>query len=114
MAIVGVTGATGAHRECIVVALGITPADALECYRALSWTVTGFVMMEQSLERSAHHRRAGPTRWVLEVDGDVPSTFDTEELFRTTLALALDGLDRRASRSLELAVTRMASSIHGS
>jgi AcrR family transcriptional regulator len=91
-------GAVARHGVELVVACGVGPDHALECYRALSWTVTGFVMMEQSLERSAHHRRTGPTRWVLEVDGDAPSTFDSEELFRTTLALALDGLERRGSR----------------
>jgi hypothetical protein len=29
-------------------------------------------------------------------DGSAPSAFDTDELFRTTLGLALDGLERRA------------------
>ncbi len=81
--------------------LGIDADDALECYRSLSWTVTGFVILEQNLESSVHHRRAGGTRWVLAVDDDDASTdraFDTDELFRTTLTMALDGLDRRRAR----------------
>jgi hypothetical protein len=62
----------------------------------LSWTVTGFVILEQTLDQSVHHRRVGPSRWVLELDdADAPSTFDTDELFRTTLGLALDGLEQR-------------------
>ena len=81
----------------MVEALGIAPADALECYRSLSWTVTGFVIVEQTLTQSAHHRRLGPTQWELAVDDDSePSVFDTDDLFRTTLGLALDGLERRA------------------
>jgi AcrR family transcriptional regulator len=71
--------------------------DALECYRSLSWTVTGFVILEQTLDQSVHHRRVGPTRWELDLDDRAgPSTFDTDELFRTTLGLALDGLGLRA------------------
>ncbi len=71
--------------------------DALECYRSLSWTVTGFVILEQTLDQSVHHRRVGPTRWELDLDDRAePSTFDTDELFRTTLGLALDGLEHRA------------------
>ena len=71
--------------------------DALECYRSLSWTVTGFVILEQTLDQSVHHRRVGPTRWELDLDDSTePSTFDTDELFRTTLGLALDGLEQRA------------------
>ena len=59
--------------------------------------MTGFVILEQTLEQSAHHRRTGPTRWVLDLDDDSPpSTFDTDDLFRTTLGLALDGLEVRA------------------
>jgi len=78
--------------------LGVATADALECYRSLSWTVTGFVILEQTLEQSVHHRRLGPTRWELAIDDDsAPSAFDTDELFRTTLGLALDGLGRRIS-----------------
>jgi AcrR family transcriptional regulator len=81
----------------LVEQLGIPHDDALECYRSLSWTVTGFVILEQTLERSAHHRRVGATRWVLDIDdeGASPSSFDTNDLFRTTLGLALDGLERR-------------------
>ena len=73
----------------------------LDCYRALSWTVTGFVILEQNLESSVHHRRLGPTRWVLTIDDDPDTTsaFDTDGLFRTTLGLALDGLEQRASPS---------------
>jgi TetR/AcrR family tetracycline transcriptional repressor len=71
--------------------------DALECYRSLSWTVTGFVILEQTLDQSVHHRRVGPTRWELDLDDRAePSTFDTDELFRTTLGLVLDGLEHRA------------------
>ena len=78
-------GARGRHAD-----------DALECYRALSWTVTGFVILEQTLDQSVHHRTSGPTRWVLDLDdGAPPSSFDTDQLFRTTLGLALDGLERR-------------------
>ncbi|HEY3670919.1 MAG TPA: hypothetical protein VGN51_08295 [Acidimicrobiia bacterium] len=74
-------------------------ADALDCYRSLSWTVTGFVILEQTLEESVHHRRVGPTRWELDLDDrSEPSAFDTDELFRTTLGLALDGLERRTTR----------------
>jgi AcrR family transcriptional regulator len=80
--------------------LGIGPSDTLECYRSLSWTVTGFVILEQNLESSVHHRRVGRTRWVLTIDDDASTdrAFDTDELFRTTLTMALDGLERRPER----------------
>lgn len=90
-------GSVARHGLGLVEALGIAPADALECYRSLFWTVTGFVILEQTLADSVHHRRVGPTGWELDLDdGGVPSVFDTDELFRTTLALALDGLELRA------------------
>ena len=80
-----------------LVAQIVGAGDALECYRSLSWTVTGFVILEQTLDQSVHHRRVGPTRWELDLDDSAePSTFDTDELFRTTLGLALDGLEHRA------------------
>jgi hypothetical protein len=61
--------------------------------------VTGFVILEQNLESSAHHRRLGPTRWVLTIDDDpgTTSAFDTDDLFSTMLALSLDGLERRCT-----------------
>ncbi len=90
-------GAVARHGLQMVEQLGVAPADALECYRSLSWTVTGFVILEQTLEQSVHHRRLGPTRWELAIDDEPsPSSFDTDELFTTTLGLALDGLERRA------------------
>jgi TetR/AcrR family tetracycline transcriptional repressor len=93
-------GAVARHGVALVEALGVRPRDALECYRSLSWTVTGFVILEQTLTESVHHRRVGPTRWVLDVDdGDPPSEFDTDALFRTTLGLALGGLEQRTSRA---------------
>ena len=55
------------------------------------------MILEQTLDQSVHHERVGPTRWVLDLDDGAPSTFDTDELFRTTLELALDGLERRAA-----------------
>jgi AcrR family transcriptional regulator len=80
----------------LVEELGVPTRDSLDCYRSLSWTVTGFVILEQTLDQSVHHRRIGPSRWVLELDdGDAPSEFDTDALFRTTLGLALDGLEQR-------------------
>jgi len=84
----------------LVEELGIGPSDTLECYRSLSWTVTGFVILEQNLQSSVHHRRVGGTRWVLAIDDDArtDSTFDTDELFRTTLTMALDGLESRRER----------------
>jgi AcrR family transcriptional regulator len=89
-------GAVARHGLALVEALGVDRGEALDCYRSLSWTVTGFVLLEQTLEQSAHHRRLGATEWELDLhDGDAPSRFDTDELFRTTLALALDGLERR-------------------
>jgi AcrR family transcriptional regulator len=91
-------GAVARHGLSLVEELGVGRRDALECYRALSWTVTGFVILEQTLDQSVHHRRVGPTRWVLDLgDGTPPSTFDTDQLFHTTLGLALDGLERRVS-----------------
>jgi TetR/AcrR family tetracycline transcriptional repressor len=93
-------GAVARHGIALVEELGVRSGDALECYRSLSWTVTGFVILEQTLTQSAHHRRAGPSRWVLDVDdGGPPSEFDTDALFRTTLGLALDGLEQRASNA---------------
>jgi len=89
-------GAVARRGLALVQELGVAPDDALECYRSLSWTVTGFVILEQTLDQSAHHERVGPTRWVLDLDDGSTSTFDTDELFRTTLSLALDGLERRA------------------
>lgn len=91
-------GDVARHGVGLVEELGIDPPDALECYRSLSWTVTGFVILEQTLDQSVHHRRLGPTRWELAVDDESePSSFDTDELFGTTLALALDGLEQRVS-----------------
>jgi AcrR family transcriptional regulator len=93
-------GAVARHGIALVEALGIPPDDALESYRSLSWTVTGFVILEQTLDQSVHHTRVGATRWVLDVDDtDAPSEFDTDALFRTTLALALDGLELRAANT---------------
>jgi TetR/AcrR family tetracycline transcriptional repressor len=94
-------GDVAQHGIALVEELGVAPSDALGYYRSLSWTVTGFVMLEQTLATSAHHRRVAPTTWILEIDGEgaSPSTFDTDELFRTTLGLALDGLERRTARS---------------
>jgi TetR/AcrR family tetracycline transcriptional repressor len=89
-------GAVARQGLALVEALGVAPGDALDCYRSLSWTVTGFVILEQTLGQSVHHRRAGATRWVLDLDdGTPPSEFDTDDLFRTTLGLALDGLEQR-------------------
>jgi TetR/AcrR family tetracycline transcriptional repressor len=89
-------GAVARHGLTLVEALGVSPHDALDYYRSLSWTVTGFVILEQTLEQSTHHRRTGPSGWVLDLDDDSPpSTFDTDDLFRTTLGLALDGLELR-------------------
>jgi hypothetical protein len=89
-------GAVARHGIDLVEELGVAASDALDCYRSLSWTVTGFVILEQTLEQSVHHRRVGPTRWVLDLeDADAPSEFDTDALFRTTLGLALDGLEQR-------------------
>ncbi len=81
---------------------GVAPIDTVECYRSLSWAVTGFVILEQNLNSSVHHRRVDATRWVLTIDDDdarTPNEFDTDELFATTLALLLDGLERRARNS---------------
>ena len=76
---------------------GIAPTDAVGCYRSLSWTVTGFVILEQNLASSVHHQRVGATRWVLTIDDgtNTRSEFDTDELFRNTLSLLLDGLEAR-------------------
>src|SRR3954470_5866587 len=87
-------GEVARHGLRLVEELGIAPDDALDCYRSLSWTVTGFVILEQTLDESLHHRRIGPTSWELDLDDDSPpSAFDTDDLFRTTLGLALDGLE---------------------
>jgi AcrR family transcriptional regulator len=91
-------GAVARHGLALVEELGVARRDALECYRSLSWTVTGFVILERTLDESVHHRRIGPTRWELDLDeGSAPSRFDTDALFRTTLGLALDGLERRVA-----------------
>ena len=84
----------------LLVELGIAPGDTVECYRSLSWAVTGFVILEQTLQTSVHHRRIDATRWVLNIgdDPDTASEFDTDELFATTLTLLLDGLDTRVRR----------------
>ncbi len=76
---------------------GIAPGDTIECYRSLSWAVTGFVILEQNLQTSVHHERIDATRWALTI-GDDPNTaseFDTDVLFATTLTLLLDGLEVR-------------------
>ena len=56
--------------------------------------------MERALANSVHHQRVGDTRWVMVIDGAdpsapgaIPSEFDTDSLFATTLQLALDGLE---------------------
>ena len=72
-------GAVARHGLALVEELGVARRHALECYRSLSWTVTGFVILEQTLDQSVHHRRVGPTRWVLDLDdGAPPSSFDTD------------------------------------
>jgi AcrR family transcriptional regulator len=90
-------GDVARHGLGLVEELGMSGDDALDCYRSLSWTVTGFVILEQTLTSSVHHRRVGETRWVLDIEeeGASPSSFDTDDLFRTTLGLALDGLEQR-------------------
>lgn len=89
-------GDVARHGIALVEELGVPANDALDCYRSLSWTVTGFVILEQTLDQSVHHRRVGATRWLLDVEDDSsPSEFDTDALFRTTLGLALDGLEQR-------------------
>jgi TetR/AcrR family tetracycline transcriptional repressor len=90
-------GDVARHGLQLVEELGVSPVDALGFYRSLSWTVTGFVLLEQTLESSAHHRRVSATRWVLDTldEGASPSWFDTDELFRTTRGRALDGLEQR-------------------
>jgi AcrR family transcriptional regulator len=101
-------GAVSQEGLRLVAAMGIANGDALDVFRSLSWTVTGFVLMEQTLTRSAHHHRVGDTRWVLAIhheDGegdpqDTPhSEFDTDAVFATTLGLALDGVEQRVSRA---------------
>ena len=97
-------GAVSQEGLRLVAAMGIADADALGVYRSLSWTVTGFVFMEQMLTRSAHHQRVGDTRWVLTIDDAAvdtpPLEFDTDALFATTLGLALDGVEQRAGQSV--------------
>ncbi|MFN8025129.1 MAG: TetR/AcrR family transcriptional regulator [Acidimicrobiia bacterium] len=94
-------GAVSQEGLRLVEAMGVSPADALELYRSLSWTVTGFVYMEQALVHSVHHHRVSDTRWVLDISdgeddtGASPSEFDTDALFTTTLGLALDGVEQR-------------------
>jgi len=99
-------GAVSQEGLRLVEAMGIAADDALDVYRSLSWTVTGFVLVEQMLTRSVHHQRVSDTRWVLAIEdlhgddagvGTPPSEFDTDAVFATTLALALDGVERRAA-----------------
>jgi TetR/AcrR family transcriptional regulator, tetracycline repressor protein len=93
-------GAVSQEGLRLVEAMGVPADDALEIYRSLSWTVTGFVLMEQMLTRSVHHQRVSDTRWVLAIDephGAPPSEFDTDALFATTLGLALDGVEQRVN-----------------
>jgi len=97
-------GAVSQEGLRLVEAMGIGEADALDVYRSLSWTVTGFVFMEQSLAHSVHHQRVGDTRWVLAIDDapvdTPPSEFDTDALFTTTLGLDLDGVEQRVGQSV--------------
>lgn len=81
----------------LVEELGVAPGDVLDCYRALSWSVTGFVILEQNLASSVHHRRLGPTEWMLAIADErgTTSAFDSDDLFRTMLGLSLDGLEQR-------------------
>jgi TetR/AcrR family transcriptional regulator, tetracycline repressor protein len=81
----------------LVETLGVPDADSLDRYRALVWSVNGFVILEQRLHASKHHRLTEPggRRWLVQIDdGDdaAASEFDTDVLFQQTIDLLLDGL----------------------
>lgn len=83
--------------------LGVSDDLVLDVHRSLVWTVIGFVLIEQNLELSHHHRRVNGESSRYEVrlpfDGTEPisATLDTDALFETTLTLALGGLTRLRS-----------------
>jgi TetR/AcrR family tetracycline transcriptional repressor len=86
----------------LIEALGVASTVSLERYRALVWSVNGFVILEQRLHSSAHHRLVEPggTRWVVSIeDGDDVSTgeLDTDALFDETVELLLRGLEAEAA-----------------
>lgn len=80
----------------LLIAFGIPPEAALEHYRVLAWSVMGFVIVEQNLASSVHHQRSdsSSTRWVLAIEGrpGMPTEFDTDALFLTTITFLLDGM----------------------
>jgi AcrR family transcriptional regulator len=87
----------------LVEALGVSPAVSLDRYRALVWSVNGFVILEQRLHSSSHHRllEPGGTRWAMSIDGSpdpVSSEFDTDELFQQTIDLLLAGIAAEVAR----------------
>lgn len=81
----------------LLVELGVAPGLAVDRYRVLAWSVMGFVIVEQNLATSVHHRQtdATGTRWVLDIEGgsNAPSEFDVDVLFDTTVTLLLDGIE---------------------
>jgi AcrR family transcriptional regulator len=84
--------------------LGVPPAVALDRYRALVWSVNGFVILEQRLHSSAHHHliEPGGTRWTVSIDdGEGVSTgeLDTDALFQQTVGLLLRGLAAEVGES---------------
>jgi TetR/AcrR family tetracycline transcriptional repressor len=87
----------------LVEALGVPSTASLDRYRALVWSVNGFVILEQRLHSSAHHRLVEPggTRWSVSIEGEAGAgggELDTEELFRQTIDLLLAGIAAEVDR----------------
>jgi hypothetical protein len=82
--------------------LGVPNDKVLNVHRTLIWTVIGFVVVEQSLERSVHRRpiddRGSRYEVVLPFEGpdSIPADLDCDELFGVTIGLALRGLTSSA------------------
>lgn len=84
----------------LLVELGVPTNNAIDRYRILTWSVMGFVIIEQTLPSSVHHHRADATgnRWVLRLEGSTESSeFDTDILFQSTITQLLDGLQAAAT-----------------
>jgi len=81
----------------LVEEIGFGPDEAIAKYRALVWTVLGFVFIEQGVTESVHHHPLDGSGRRYEVtvdDGTVGATsvVDTELLFDDVLRMALTGL----------------------
>ena len=73
---------------------GVSGPRVIELYRAMLWTVIGFVRTESAVARSVHHRAVGDSGVVYEVrvPHGAADVLDVDRLFETVVGLFLDGV----------------------